>query len=139
MKTVAKYTVSWLGLVGIAILNGVLREKGYSRFMSDLMAHQLSTGIAIILFGVFVLLLTRLWRIGSSEQAFLIGAIWTFLTVVFEFVFGHYVMGQPWRRLFHDYNLLQGRLWILLLVWTAVAPYVFFKADINPWRGSSRQ
>jgi hypothetical protein len=36
-------------------------------------------------------------------------------------------MGHPWKRLFHDYNLLRGRLWVLILIWTGVAPYVFFR------------
>jgi hypothetical protein len=130
METVLKYTMCWVGLVGIAIINGVLREKGYRRSMSELTAHQLSTAIGIALFGIYVLILTRIWRIESSGQAFAIGGIWLFLTIGFEFVFGHYVMGHPWRRLFHDYNLLRGRLWILLLIWTAIAPYVFFKIKL---------
>jgi hypothetical protein len=29
METVLKYTVGWLGLVVVAIINGALREKGY--------------------------------------------------------------------------------------------------------------
>jgi hypothetical protein len=29
----------------------------------------------------------------------------------FEFLVGHYVMGHPWSRLLHDYNILAGRLW----------------------------
>ena len=127
METVLKYTVSWLGLVVVAIINGALREKGYRQFMSELAAHQLSTLIGLILFGVYVLILTRIWRIASSGQAFAIGVIWLALTIGFEFIFGHYVMGHPWSRLLHDYNLLKGRLWVLLLIWTAIAPLAFYK------------
>ena len=127
MGMVLKYTVSWIGLVGIAIFNGVLRENGYRQFMSELTAHQLSTIIGLALFGVYIWILTRNWRIESSGQAFAIGAIWLGLTVVFEFIFGHYVIGHPWGRLFHDYNLLKGRVWIFVLIWTAIAPYTFYK------------
>jgi len=49
------------------------------------------------------------------------------MTVCFEFFFGHYVAGHPWSRLFHDYNILDGRIWGLLLVWITVAPYVFYR------------
>ena len=105
MGMVLKYAVSWIGLVGIAIVNGVLREKGYRQFMSELTAHQLSTVIGLALFGVYIWILTRNWRIESSGQAFAIGAIWLVLTIFFEFVFGHYVMGHPWNKLFYDYNL----------------------------------
>ena len=62
-----------------------------------------------------------------SVPALAIGGIWLALTVAFEFLFGHYVMGHPWSRLFHDYNLLEGRLWVLVLVWTFIAPYVFYR------------
>jgi hypothetical protein len=127
VETVLKYTVSWLGLVLVAIINGALREKGYRQFMSELAAHQLSTLIGLILFGVYVLILTRIWRIASSGQAFAIGGIWLALTIGFEFIFGHYVMGHPWSRLLHEYNLLKGRLWVLLLIWTAIAPLTFYK------------
>jgi protein-S-isoprenylcysteine O-methyltransferase Ste14 len=74
-----------------------------------------------------IALLVSSWRIESSSQAFATGGIWLLLTIVFEFVFGHYVMGHPWSRLFRDYNLLKGRLWVLVLVWTAISPYVFHK------------
>ena len=127
MGIVLKYAVSWIGLVGIGIFNGVLRVKGYRQFMSELTAHQLSTVIGLALFGVYIWVLTRTWRIESSDQAFAIGAIWLVLTVVFEFIFGHYVIGHPWSKLFHDYNLLKGRVWVFVLIWTAIAPYTFYK------------
>ena len=131
MEAVLKCTACWPGLVVIAVINGVVREKGYGRLMSELTAHQLSTGIGIVLFGIYVFILTRLWRIESSGQAFLIGGLWLFLATGFEFIFGHYVMGHPWERLFHDYNLLKGKLWVLLLIWTAIAPYIFLKLILN--------
>ena len=127
MGIVLKYAVSWIGLVGIGIVNGVLREKGYRQFMSELTAHQLSTVFGLVLFGVYIWILTRNWRIESSDQAFAIGAIWLVLTIMFEFIFGHYVMGHPWSRLFYDYNLLKGRVWVFVLIWTAIAPYMFYK------------
>jgi hypothetical protein len=127
MEIVLKYTVCWIGLVVIAIVNGAIREKVYSQFMSELAAHQLSTVIGITLFGLYIMLLTRSLKIESSGEALAIGGIWLALTILFEFIFGHYVIGHPWSRLFHDYNLLKGRLWVLVLIWTAVAPYTFYK------------
>lgn len=122
-----KYTLAWLLMPLIAIINGAIREAGYRRFVSELLAHQISTLTGIILMGCYVWLLSRKWRIASSGQAILIGVIWLTLTVAFEFLFGHYVMGQPWAQLFHDYNLLEGRLWVLFLIWITIAPYVINK------------
>jgi len=39
----------------------------------------------------------------------------------------HYVMGQHWSRLLRDYDHRAGRIWGLIPVWTAVAPYVFYR------------
>ena len=114
-------------MVILAILNGTIREKAYGNLMDELTAHQLSTLAGLILFGVYIWTLTGLFRIESSRQALLIGSIWLLMTVVFEFVFGHYVMGHSWGKLFHDYNLFKGRVWSLVLIWTAVAPYVFYR------------
>jgi hypothetical protein len=111
--------------VVIGILNGVLRQVGYSRFVGELTAHQISTLTGIILISLYIWWLTGVWKIKSSGQAVAIGLIWLGMTVVFEFVFGHYVVGHPWEKLFHDYNLLEGRVWVLLLIWTAIAPMVF--------------
>ena len=82
---------------------------------------------AIILIGLFVWLITRRWGFASPGQAIIVGVLWLALTVAFEFLFGHYIAGHPWARLLHDYNLIRGRLWILVLLWTALAPYVFHR------------
>jgi hypothetical protein len=122
-----KYIIAWIPMVPIAILNGALRQYGYARYMSELSAHQLSSVTAIILFGLYIWYLLRFFRPTSTSQALAIGLVWLLMTVVFEFIFGHYVMGHPWSRLFHDYNLMDGRLWLLVLAWTTLAPYLFYR------------
>jgi hypothetical protein len=124
---IGKYVLGWLPLVIIGIMNGVLRQKGYSKFVRELTAHQISTLTAVILMGVYIWWLTGIWKIQSSSQAVVIGLIWLGMTVVFEFVFGHYVMGHPWKKLFRDYNLVEGRVWALVLIWITFAPLVFYK------------
>jgi hypothetical protein len=49
------------------------------------------------------------------------------LTVAFEFLFFHYVGGEPWPELLANYDLSEGRLWPLILLWVAVAPYLFYR------------
>jgi len=124
---IGKYMIGWLLLVVIAILNGILRQVGYSKLVGELTAHQISTLTGIILMGLYIWWLTGFWKIESSGQAVAIGLIWLGMTVVFEFVFGHYVMGHPWKKLFHDYNLLEGRVWVFVLIWTTIAPLLFYK------------
>lgn len=127
MKVILTYSMSWVGLVVLAILNGILRQEVYGKDMSELSAHQLSTLIGLILFAIYIWVLTGIFPIESSRQALLIGGLWLLMTVLFEFIFGHYVIGHPWNKLLHDYNLSQGRVWVLVLIWTAIAPYVFYR------------
>lgn len=121
------YTIAWFALAVIAIFNGVIREYTYGKLVSQLAAHQISTFTAIILSGLFVLFMHRMWPIESSNQAWAIGGVWLVMTIIFEFGFGHFVVGHTWGRLFLDYNLLTGHIWILFLLWVLVVPNVVYK------------
>ncbi|MCK8601367.1 hypothetical protein [Desulfoferrobacter suflitae] len=119
------YGLAWLPMVAIAVLNGVVREYAYAKYLSELRAHQVSTLSGLFFFGVYMFLVTRAWPFESASQAVWTGLMWLVLTVGFEFAFGHYVMKHSWEELFHDYNILAGRLWILVLLWISTAPYLF--------------
>ncbi len=114
-------------MVLIAIANGVVREAWYGRHLSELRAHQLSTLTGVVLFGLYIWIILRWFRPATTTQALAIGLMWLGLTVAFEFLFGHYVAGHPWSRLLQDYNLFVGRLWLLVLLWVTVAPYLFYR------------
>jgi len=122
-----KYVLAWFPMVAIAIANGALRKSWFGQSLSELAAHQLSTLTAVILFGVYIWFVVRFWPPTSAAQAVAVGLLWLVMTITFEFLFGHYLAGHSWERLLHDYNLLAGRVWPLVLVWVAVAPYLFFR------------
>ena len=124
---ILKYVAAWLLMPIIGIINGVIRQYGYSSALGELRAHQVSTLTGMVLFGLYIWALTLLWKIRSSAEAIAIGLIWLTLTIAFEFLFGHYVMKHPWSRLLHDYNIFEGRLWVLVLLWVTLAPYVFYR------------
>jgi hypothetical protein len=114
-------------MVVIAIANGVLRQYVYGRWMKELSAHQVSSLTAVVLFYLYTWILVKKWPFESSQQALAVGIIWLSLTVAFEFLFGHYVANHSWSRLIQDYNILSGRLWALVLMAVAAAPYVAYK------------
>jgi len=120
------YVMAWLPMVAIAIVNGLLRDLVYGRRMSERRAHQMSTLLAMVLFGIYIREVVELWPPTSSGQAAQVGLVWLLLTVAFEFGFGHCVAGLPWKRLLQDYNVASGRVWPALLVWVAFAPYLFY-------------
>ena len=135
MSTFTIYILFWLVLMVLAVANGILREASYGLHLAELHAHQLSTLFAAALFGVAVWLLSRKRAPGSLKQSLQIGVVWLALTLSFEFLFGHYVAGHTWGRLFQDYDILSGRLWLLLLVWITVLPLLVYWAHE---RGNAR-
>ena len=60
----------------------------------------------------------------TPAQAVAVGALWLVLTLVFEFGFGHFVAHKTWPELLADYNLLGGRIWVLVLLTTMASPYL---------------
>jgi hypothetical protein len=120
------YTLFWLCMPLLAILNAIAREKVYKNALGELAAHQLSTATLIICIGIYTWLISLGWKLGSAGHALIVGGIWLGLTVCFEFGFGRLVMKHPWERLFHDYNILKGRVWILVLLWTLLAPVTLY-------------
>jgi hypothetical protein len=124
---IGRYVLAWLPMVLIAILNGALREAWYGKSLGELCAHQLSTLTGAVLFALYIWALSRLWPLESGRWALAVGVMWLAMTVCFEFLFGHYVVGHSWRRLCQDYNLCAGRVWALLLLWVTIAPYIFYR------------
>ncbi len=124
---ITRYLLAWLGLPVIGIINGFIRQAGYRNLLGDLAAHQVSTATAILFFALYVWWLNQRWPLTSAQEALTVGLLWLALTMAFEFLFGHYVMGNSWERLLYDYNLLQGRVWVLVLIWITISPYVFYQ------------
>jgi hypothetical protein len=122
---IVRYVLAWLPMTVIGIANGVLREATYGKRLSELRAHQVSTATGVVLFGLYVWGLSRLWPLQSGGPAIAVGLLWIGLTVLFEFGFGHWVAGHTWHELLRDYDLLAGRVWVLLLLWIGIAPWVF--------------
>ena len=122
-----RYLAAWFVLLAVAMVNGALRELTYGKYVSELLAHQLSCISGILLFAVVIRQYVCLWPPVSVRQAWGIGLFWMALTVAFEFLFFHYVAGHPWQVLLANYDISSGRLWPLILLWVAVAPYVFYR------------
>ncbi|MGA7932299.1 MAG: hypothetical protein WCA35_01845 [Kovacikia sp.] len=122
-----RYILAWIPMMLIGIINGVIREATYGKTLSELRAHQVSTITGVLLLGLYIGLLMHRWSPASLQQAFLVGVLWLGFTIAFEFIFGHYIAGHSWSQLLRDYNLLAGRVWLLVLVWITIAPPLFYR------------
>jgi hypothetical protein len=121
-----RYTLAWLPMVVLAILNGTLREFTYGKAMSKLHAHQLSSVTLILMFVVYVWFLNSKWPLHSLVQAAVVGLIWLALTVLFEFGIGRSISHQSWEQLLQAYNIFDGNLWPLVLAAVAILPTLVF-------------
>jgi hypothetical protein len=118
----------WLVILVLASLNGAVRDLVVAPHIGDTVARVIST---LILCGL-VLLVTWLsirW-VGphSRRQALAVGLFWLVLTLAFEVGAGR-LSGKSWSVVLADYDVLRGRIWVLVPIVTFMAP---------PWLGRLR-
>ncbi|MCU4719046.1 hypothetical protein [Halapricum hydrolyticum] len=115
----------WAGLAVVAVLNGAFREGVLVPSLGDSGAHVLSTLLLTAAVAVIAALyVSRFARDADRRTLLAVGGLWMVLTLGFEFGFGHYVMGKSWSVLLADYNVLAGRIWVLVPVTLLVAPLI---------------
>ena len=118
---------AWFAMLLLSVANGAIRDFTYGKHMDELTAHQISTGSSVVLLGAVIWGFVRVYPPSSASQALWLGLRWMLLTVAFEFLFFHYVGGHSWPELLANYNVLSGRVWVLVLAWVATAPCLFFR------------
>ena len=123
-----KATGIWLVIVVAAIFNGVFREKVLVPVSGAGFALPLSGVLLAIL--VFLITFASISFIGSSvtKTYLLVGLLWVVLTLSFELLFGHFIVGKPWHEIMQIFNIQKGNLFIVVLFVTAISPWVAAKA-----------
>lgn len=122
--TLRRWIVAWVGAPVLAIVNGAARELVYKDQVGESTADQISVVPLIALLGLYFWILQRRWPLATTREALSVGAVWVALSVLFEFGFGHYVEGDSWSALFQNYDVTEGNIWILILLWIAFGPAV---------------
>lgn len=114
--------LAWLVLLALAVVNGAAREAWLIPRIGASAGHAVSSlSLSALIF--LLSWLTIGWiNPATARDAFLIGLVWLALTLAFEFVAGHYVFRKPWNELLADYDVLSGRIWVLVLLTTTLAP-----------------
>jgi hypothetical protein len=123
---IARAVAAWLAVLVLAIVNGAVRQALLTPRFGERTGHVISTILLSVLVLAAAWLLVPWVRPLTRRDAWTIGALWLGLTLAFEFLAGHYLFRDPWDRLLADYNVAQGRIWILVLVTTVVAPVLVY-------------
>ena len=125
--------VIWSAIMLAAILNGAARDL----FLMPRFGDPIARAVSSLTLAALILLVTWIslpWiKPASMGDAWWIGALWMTMTLAFEFGAGHYVFHTPWKELVADYNILAGRLWILVLVSTFISPALVEHFRRNQW------
>ena len=115
-------SLAWLVLLALAVVNGAVREAWLIPRIGGSAGHAVSSlSLSALIF--LLSWLTIGWiSPATARETLLIGLVWLGLTLAFEFLAGHYVFRKPWNELLADYDVLSGRIWVLVLVTTTLAP-----------------
>jgi len=121
-------------------LNGILRVKVLAPRWGEVWAGVASAASGIALIQLIARQAMQAEPSPSSRQRIRIAWLWLLLTLAFEFTFGHYVDRKTWSELFANYNLLEGRLWPVVLASLFCAPFLWARpagpgGDDNRWAG----
>lgn len=122
-----KTSMIWLIIAVMAIINGIFRENVLVGMISPNMAVSLS-GITL---SIIVLIVTYVsFPLFGKHHAltyFVIGLQWVLMTLLFEFIFGHYVMGKSWSDISEVFHIMKGNLFIIVLAVSLISPLLMAK------------
>lgn len=127
-KLIWRSFLFWFMFIPIAIINGSVRNFFYQPIVGDLAAHQISSVTFSFLFLLFTYFFIKTSKVKiKKSESLQIGIFWLFLTIIFEFGFGHFIAGNSWQKLLFDYNIFQGRVWFLVLMIITFSPSIIIK------------
>ncbi|WP_341580993.1 hypothetical protein [Marinobacter metalliresistant] len=121
-----KALVIWVGILVLAVANGVLRESVFVPGLGTPAALLLS-GLLLSALIIGVAYFSLPWlQISRPVGLCVVGVGWLALTLVFEFSFGLW-QGKSWSELLEAYTFKGGNIWPVVLAATVLAPYIAAK------------
>jgi hypothetical protein len=127
MSIVIKAVGIWIVILVAAIINGIAREK----ILIPAIGFDLALPISGLILSVLVLLVVLNFvpfiRVKYARHYFIIGLFWLCLTLVFEFIFGLYILGKSWQQICEIFNIKKGDLFSIVLVVILFSPWLTAK------------
>ena len=117
-----KTSMIWLVIALMAIINGILRENVLIPNLGPHIAIPASGMMLSILVFIVTYLSFPLFGKHHTFSYLFIGVQWVFMTLLFEFIFGHYVMGKSWSTLLQVFDIRKGDLMIVVLLVSLISP-----------------
>lgn len=119
-----KAAMIWFIIALFAIGNGIFRESFLVPYLGETAALPASgITLSLIIFTITYFSF-KLIEGHSSKTYLLIGMQWVVITLLFEFLFGHYVMGHSWGELLKVFDVSGGNLFLIALLFSLFSPLV---------------
>ena len=126
-------TIAWVAMLIAAVLNGAFREMVLVARFGPISLPLSGISCAIIFTLITYIMFKCLGGTYTIREVLMLGLVWLLVTVAFEFVFGHYVLGSGWDELIEAYDVTTGNLWSVLLLFTFFLPLM-----VSRWLVKSR-
>ena len=116
----------WLAIVVAESVHGIIRRLFVLPVIGELPAHQAGMLVGCLI--IFAIACASIRWIGarSTPELLTVGAVWMVLMAAFEVGLG-YAFGYPLSRILHDYNIAEGRLMIIGMIFMLLAPLLAAK------------
>lgn len=127
VKVLLKSFGIWLVILLTAILNAVIREEVIAPLTGAAFALPVSgVSLAILVFAITWFSVPFIAASGAKTYLF-VGLLWLVLTLAFEFLLAYFVVGEVWRELMQLFDVLDGNLFVVVLLVITIAPWAVAK------------
>lgn len=122
-----KTSMIWFVIAVLAVANGIFRETVLVSNLGQSIALPVSGMLLSLIVFIVTYLSFSLFGKHSAPTYFLIGLQWVVMTLLFEVLFGHYIMGRSWSDILQVFNIIKGNLFILVLIVSLFSPLLVAK------------
>lgn len=123
LKILREAFLSWTILIGGAVLEGIFRRLVLEPVLPNQVAEIIGIGLVLFTACIIADQFIRRDRFPNVKWRLIqVGVLWVLFTVAFEFVFFHFAIGLSWSTIAQNYNVFDGRPFVLGLVVTAFVP-----------------
>ncbi|OIO70143.1 MAG: hypothetical protein AUJ57_08595 [Zetaproteobacteria bacterium CG1_02_53_45] len=121
MMSWPKALVVWVLIVLAESVHGIIRQLYIAPLTGDMPARQLGVFIGSAIIFAIAWGSVRWINARSFREQFMVGLLWAVLIVLFEFSLGA-ALGSSQQRMLSDYNMAEGGLMPLGLLFMLFAP-----------------
>ena len=129
MKIIIYAFKIWLTILPIAFINGTIRVALINPYFGEKLGHIISTlMLSVVIVFIVYLFKKKIKYDYTKKELLIIGLTLMTLTMIFEFGLG-LATGKSWKFMLADYNIFQGRIWLLVLITELLSPLILKKIN----------